>query len=72
MPIMHVLSILLLVGGLMIIGAVARRIKHSPPPMAADPREVAAMNALLARMEERIATLERILDAEDPKWRSRG
>ena len=72
MPIMHVLSLLLLVGGLMIIGAVAKRIKHAPPPPANDPSEVAAMNALLARMEDRITTLERILDAEDPKWRSRG
>jgi phage shock protein B len=71
MPIIHVLSILLLVGGLMIISATARRIKNAPPPPATDPGEVAALNGLLGRMEERIATLERILDAEDPKWRGR-
>ena len=30
------------------------------------------MTSALERMEERMATLEKILDSEDPRWREKG
>ena len=33
-------------------------------------QEMRAMTQALARMEDRLLTLERILDAEQPKWRT--
>ncbi|HYE00645.1 MAG TPA: envelope stress response membrane protein PspB [Alphaproteobacteria bacterium] len=33
--------------------------------------DATALRAGIARLEQRIATLERLLDAEDPQWRER-
>ena len=40
-------------------------------PSPGDDQAATAMIAAMERMEARIVTLERILDAEDPKWRQR-
>jgi hypothetical protein len=59
------LSIVILFGGVVLIDVYRKRalagIGAQPP--AED------MAAALIRMEARIATLEQILDAEDPEWR---
>ena len=70
MSIGHALGILVLVGGIILISAFAKRIKNAPMP-SADVEDAAALHELIARMEERIAVLERILDAEDSGWRKR-
>ena len=72
MPFGHALGLLVFVGGIILIIAVAKRIKSAPPRPSADAAdEVAALHALIGRMEERIVVLERILDAEDSGWRKR-
>ncbi len=72
MPITHALGLLILVGGIILIVAVAKRIKRAPlRPSSADADEAAALHAAIGRMEERIVVLERILDAEDSDWRKR-
>jgi len=38
---------------------------------SADTSSLAALEASVRRLEDRIATLERVLDSEDPTWRER-
>ena len=71
MPFGHALGLLVLVGGIILIVAVAKRIKSAPPRPSAAADEVTDLHALIGRMEERIVVLERILDAEDSDWRKR-
>ena len=71
MPFGHALGLLVFVGGIILIAAFAKRIKNAPPRPATDADEVAALHEQLARMDERMAVLERILDAEAPGWRNR-
>ncbi len=53
--------------------ALSRRERNAKDTLAApEDRETAArMVGLLEKMEGRIATLEKILDAEDPRWREK-
>ncbi len=67
----HALGLLVFIGGIILISAVAKRIRHAPPRPAGDDGETAALHELIGRMEARIAVLERILDAEDSGWRKR-
>ena len=48
---------------------IAKLYRTTPAPL--DDQAAGAMIAALERMESRIATLERILDVEAPKWRER-
>ena len=56
-----------------IIGSFAYKIAklYRTTPSPVDDQAAGAMIAAIERMETRIATLEKILDAEDPKWRAR-
>lgn len=50
-----------------------RRNRNVPPsPISPEDQEMTArMVGLLEKMEARIATLEKILDVEDPRWREK-
>lgn len=47
----------------------ARDARHAVPETAAP--ELASLNEAAEKMEQRIAALEALLDAESPGWRSR-
>ena len=53
--------------------AQARRERHglTAEPSAQDQELMARMVALLEKMEGRIGSLEKILDADHPRWRDR-
>lgn len=47
------------------------RLAHERSLSEEELRELDALRDRTRRMEERIATLERVLDAEQPRWRER-
>jgi hypothetical protein len=69
-PILAILLPVFLLGGLILFALVIGRL-FRPVPTTTDEHIVADLMAALARMDQRIATLERILDADEPKWRAR-